>query len=143
MRKVLFRLFCLTFVVVSLSSCKYGNKLQNGGVGNKLACDSLLLFKNREYYFCCLIASDTVCISAEFCIVQHPVDKYEQHNNEQVIDTESFRDFHACDRAKGVRKLIDRMPAGKQIVRAAADLHHAQGHDKSGNSTQGNQRPVD
>lgn len=56
MRKVLFRLFCLTFIVVSLSSCKYGNKLQNGGVGNKLACDSLLLFKNREYY----LVSDTV-----------------------------------------------------------------------------------
>ena len=53
-RLIMRLLFCLTFISVYLSSCNYGNKGQ-GIEGNKLDCDSMLLFKNREY-----LVSDTI-----------------------------------------------------------------------------------
>ena len=42
----------LSFLIVSSAfflSCSYRNKSQQGIVGKKLVCDSLLLFKDREY----------------------------------------------------------------------------------------------
>lgn len=57
MKKVIIGfLSCLAVISAFFSSCNYGNKMQQGIVGKELDCDSLLLFKNREYY----LVSDTV-----------------------------------------------------------------------------------
>lgn len=56
MKRVIIKfLSCLTIISVFLSSCINGNEEQ-GLEGDKLECDSLLLFKNREYF----LVSDTI-----------------------------------------------------------------------------------
>ena len=47
---------CLIVFSAFLISCGYHNKSQQGIVGKKLVCDSLLLFKDREYY----LVNDTI-----------------------------------------------------------------------------------
>lgn len=49
-------LCCLTIITAFLLSCNYENRSQQVFVGKKLGCDSLLLFKNREYF----LVSDTI-----------------------------------------------------------------------------------
>jgi len=56
MKRVIIKfLSCLTIISVFLSSCRNGN-VEQDIEGNKLECDSLLLFKNREYF----LVSDTI-----------------------------------------------------------------------------------
>lgn len=47
---------CLTVISVFLSSCNDGNRSQHGIIGKNLDCDSLLLFRDREY----TLVNDTV-----------------------------------------------------------------------------------
>lgn len=49
-------LSCLIVFSTFFFSCNYSNKSQQGIVGKKLVCDSLLLFKDREYY----LVNDTI-----------------------------------------------------------------------------------
>lgn len=49
-------LCCLTIITAFLLSCNYEKRSQQVFVGKKLDCDSLLLFKNREYF----LVSDTI-----------------------------------------------------------------------------------
>ena len=57
MRREIIRLLsCLTICCVFLSSCNNGNGNQQEIVGKKVVCDSLILFKDREY----TLVNDTV-----------------------------------------------------------------------------------
>lgn len=87
-------LSCLIVFSTCFFSCNYSNKSQQGIVGKKLVCDSLLLFKDREYY----LVNDTIFKDVSVLLWIDST-KCSQCELERLGNYESFSNY--CERIIG------------------------------------------